>query len=117
MQQGLFFLSYIRETNKLYYGKKSTKFQEVITMMEMAIFAVTFVVAQLVAGLILFKLLTSEKFIKKYVKLSAKVAKEVAEEMEDELYDWKDPSGSFLFAVRDAYKVYYEKEIVNSTRG
>ena len=87
MQQGLFFLSYIREANKLYYGKESKKFQEVITMIEMAVFAVTFVVAQLVAGLILFKLFTSEKFIREYVKLSAKMANEVAEEMEDKLWD------------------------------
>ena len=56
-------------------------------MIEMAVFAVTFVVAQLVVGLILFKLFTSEKFIREYVKLSAKVANEVAEEMEDELWD------------------------------
>lgn len=56
-------------------------------MIEMAVFAVTFVVAQSVAGLILFKLFTSEKFIRKYVKLSAKVTNEIAEEMEDELWD------------------------------
>ena len=87
MQQGLFFLSYIREANKLYYGKESKKFQEVITMIEMAVFAVTFVVAQLVAGLILFKLFTSEMFIRRYVKLSAKMTNEVVEEMEDELWE------------------------------
>ena len=56
-------------------------------MLEVVVFAVSFVVAQLAAGLILFKLFASEKFIRKYVKLSAKVANEVAEEMKDELWD------------------------------
>ena len=56
-------------------------------MLEMAVFAVTLVAAQLVAGLIMLKLFTSEKFIKKYIKLSAKVAQEINEEMEEEL--WK----------------------------
>ena len=87
MQQGLFFLSYIREANKLYYGKESKKFQEVITMIEVVVFAVTFVVAQLVAGLILFKLFMSEKFIRKYSSYLRKVTNEIAEEMEDELWD------------------------------
>ena len=56
-------------------------------MIEVVVFAVSFVVAQLAAGLILFKLFTSEKFIRKYIKLSAKMAQEINEEMEDELWD------------------------------
>ena len=56
-------------------------------MLEVAVFAVTFVVAQLVAGLILFKLFMSEKFIRKYSSYLRKVTNEIAEEMEDELWD------------------------------
>lgn len=55
-------------------------------MIEVVVFAVTFVVAQLVAGLFLFKLFTSEKFIRRYVKLSAKITNEIAKEMEDKLW-------------------------------
>ena len=56
-------------------------------MLEVVVFAVSFVVAQLVAGLILFKLFTSERFMKRCIQLSAKMAQEINEEMEDKLWD------------------------------
>lgn len=52
-------------------------------MMNMIVFAVTFVVAQTVAGLILVKLFMSKGFLKKYSKLIVEIGEEIAEEMND----------------------------------
>jgi hypothetical protein len=51
-------------------------------MLEMVIFAITFVVAQTVASFIIMKLFMTKAFLKKIVKTYAELANEVIEEID-----------------------------------
>lgn len=51
-------------------------------MLEMVIFAITFVVAQTVASFVIMKLFMSKAFLKKMVKTYAELANEVVEELD-----------------------------------
>lgn len=57
-------------------------------MLEMIVFAVTLVVAQLVGGYIMYKImmhqLMNKEYLKKMSKMTYEVAMELQEEMEDE---------------------------------
>lgn len=56
--------------------------KETIIMLEMIIFAITFVVAQTVASFIIMKLFMNKRFLKKMVKTYAELANEVIEEID-----------------------------------
>lgn len=51
-------------------------------MMEMIIFAITFVVAQVVAGLIMVKFVMSKRFIKYVAKMSLTITEELVKQIE-----------------------------------
>lgn len=53
-------------------------------MLEMVVFAVTFVVAQALTGLIVMRLFMSKWFIKKYVKMAYKTSMELTTELLEE---------------------------------
>jgi hypothetical protein len=80
---------FARDENGPYYGEKTIFREGIITMLEMVVFAVTLVVAQLVGGYIMMQIVVKQfmnkEFIKKYTKMGMEVGKELVEEMEDEL--------------------------------
>lgn len=81
--------SYFRENYNAYYGKKlklKILILEVIDMLEVVIFALTLVVAQLVVTVGLMALMFSNWFTKKMMKKSVDMTKTVVEEMEKQ--DW-----------------------------
>lgn len=51
-------------------------------MMEIIVFAIALVVAQMAAGLIIMKIFMSKNYIKKVAKMSVEIGKELAEEMD-----------------------------------
>jgi hypothetical protein len=53
-------------------------------MLEMIIFAVTFVVAQMLGGFIAMELMMSKGFMKRYYKKVMKMAIDITQELEDE---------------------------------
>lgn len=57
-------------------------------MMEMVVFALTFVVAQMICGVLTmyvsFKIFMNKKFIKKWVETSMEIGKEIQEELEED---------------------------------
>jgi hypothetical protein len=56
-------------------------------MLEMAVFAVVFVIAQIISGLLIMKLMTSERFMKYYTKKSIKLVKDVTDYYEELLFE------------------------------
>jgi uncharacterized membrane protein YciS (DUF1049 family) len=53
-------------------------------MLEMIIFAVTFVVAQVLAGFVMMELILSKGYMKRYFKKIMKMSIDIAQELEDE---------------------------------
>lgn len=51
-------------------------------MMEIIVFAITLVVAQMAAGLIIMKIFMSKKYIKKVAKMSLEISQELTEELD-----------------------------------
>lgn len=71
------------------FMSKITFRKGIIKMLEMIVFAVVLVIAQVVGGLIvanvMMKKFMNKEFIKKYTKMGVEIGQEIAEEMEDYL--------------------------------
>lgn len=52
-------------------------------MLEIIVFAVALVVAQVTAGIIMMKLMLNKGFLKKYSKLVMEISNEIVEEMDE----------------------------------
>lgn len=57
-------------------------------MLEMIVFAVTLVVAQLVGGYIMYKFMMKQLMNKEYIKKTSKMMAEVAMEIQEEMEDY-----------------------------
>ena len=63
--------------------ENNTNFKEDFKMLEIIVFAVALVVAQVTAGIIMMKLMLNKGFLKKYSKLVMEISNEIVEEMDE----------------------------------
>ena len=77
-----------RVRNILLYEEKLHLSKERLTMLEMIVFALVLVTAQVLGGLIMTQIMMkkfmNKEFIKKYTKMGMEAGKELVEEMEDD---------------------------------
>jgi hypothetical protein len=81
------FYSPIRGLNSLYYGEKTIFQRRLIEMMDIIVFVLALMTANMLSCLIMYyvmmKLVMNKRFIKKYTKMMVQVAEEVQNEMLD----------------------------------